>query len=592
MSGKTAPLLLLFKQNKQQTAAVLLILVVYAFLAFCLSSFHTFWSPDSGARFAMICSLADGGHLIYPHYLANDLDPTGQIHPLTFFLFHRKNDFCMMYLPLFPLLSGMAYRAFGFVGLTLLPILCGVATVLIFGRTARLLGLRSRLLGMLALGLATPLVVYSVVFWDHSAQMMIAALVGFWMLQSVRQRVRYPAVLMGIALGFGMWVHELFLALFVAVWFSALTIRGYRRNLSQGLLLGFVPMILIWGLFNLIVYGALGGPHLGANVLQNNTYHPFSLDRILNATQLADRSMFELAGATLFSSQDGVLPRHLVFACMLIVYAFTGWAGKPISVVNPFLSLLMAVLALILLLGSHDASDGLFIVTPLLIPALSIPLYAPQEKPIVPVDQVFYVWLSRTCWLFILFMLINPMTPGADWGSRYLLGTLPLLFLLTAYALEQQYQQASGYGRGAILACTVGIIGVSLLCQINGLLMVRRYLTYGRELNSHVQAISTPVLVTDTDMNAFLTNPPPAQARFEVRTDPDAQIFATVLRKRLYQEVTFIGTEGGEPNVETALGASGHVFIIREQHPLWKVNHASQEGKQLEMIRFVVKQKG
>ena len=177
MSSVTA----LLKFNKQ--SITISFLVLYASGAYYLSGFHAFWSLDSGARFAMICSLADGGRLLYPHYLAADLDPIGQIHPLTFFLFHRKHDFCMMYLPLFPLLSGAAYNVFGFSGLTLLPNLCGVATIMVFGTTAGMLGLRSRLLGMLALGLATPLVVYSVVFWDHSAQMMIAALVGYWMLR-------------------------------------------------------------------------------------------------------------------------------------------------------------------------------------------------------------------------------------------------------------------------------------------------------------------------------------------------------------------------------------------------------------------------
>jgi len=587
-----SPLIALFRARKHSIFITIPILVLYASVAYYLSGFHAFWSLDSGARFTMIHNLADGGRLIYPHYSAADLDPSGQIHPLTFFLFHRKHDFCMMYLPLFPLLSSVAYYVFGFGGLTLLPNLCGMATILIFGRTARMLGLHSGPLGMMVLGLATPLIVYSVVFWDHSAQMMITGLVGYWMLRSVTQNALYPAVLAGVMLGLGMWVHELFLALFVAIWFSALTIRGRRCNISFGLLLGFVPMILTWGLLNLMIYGAFGGPHLGANVLQNNTYHPFSIDRILNGVQLADRSMLQLVGVSIFSSQDGVLPYHLVFASLLIIYAFAGWAGKPINVITPFLGLIIAVFALVLLLRSHDASEGLFLVTPLLVPALSVPWYIPHDQSAISTTQVFYAWLSRTCWLFIIFMLVNPMTPGADWGSRYLLLVLPLLFLLSIYALEQQYQQKSGYERGAFVWCTAGIMAISLLCQINGLLMVRRSLAYGQELNSHIQAISTPVLVTDTDMTAFLTESPAVQARFEVRTDPDAKLFAMVLRKRLYQEVTFVGNEEGEVNVEDALAASGEVFMVREQHPLWKINHASQEGKQLELIRFVVKQKG
>lgn len=582
----------LLRKGGRQKAIVLLILIVYVSIASYLNGFHAFWSPDTGARFAMIRSLTESGRLIYPHYLAADLDPTGRIHPLTFFLFHRKHDFCMMYSPLFPFLSSIVYHAFGFNGLTLLPMLCGIATVIIFGRTARILQLRSRLLGMLALGLATPLIVYSVVFWDHSAQMMIAALSGYWMLQTVKQNHLRSAILIGVALGFGMWIHELFLALFAAVLLSALTIRRNRRDVSYGLLLGFVPMILIWGMFNLIVYSAFGGPHLGANVLQNNSDHPFSLNRIFDGPELADRSMLQLAGAAVFSSQDGLFPYHLAFVCLLIIYVCVGWAGKPVSVILPFLGLATAVFALVFLLQGAGAVDGLFLATPLLIPALSVPWHTAQEQPIPSTTRTFYSWLSRTCWLFILFMLVNPMIPGVDWGSRYLLAILPLLSLLTAYALEQQYQQTSGYGRRAVVGCAVSTIGVSLICQINGLLLVSRCLAYGRELNSRIQAISTQVLVTDTDLNALLTDLPLTQPRFEVRTDPDVKMFAMILRKRQYQEVTFVGTELGNVNVEIALAASGQGFMIREQHLLWNVNHASQEGKSLQLIRFVVKHKG
>lgn len=562
--------------------------VIYGVIAVYLGDFHAFWSPDCGARFAMIRSQIEHERLIYTYYPDADLDPTGQIHPIAYFLFHRGHDFCAMYLPLFPFITGLFYRLFGFSGLMIVPVASGLGTILVTYRTAERLGQKSRRFLPLALGLATPLILYSVIYWDHSAQMLITALAGYWMLRAVQERSFSHAVATGACFGFGMWVQELFLAFFAAAFLAALPFLKGRRFIVSGLLAGFIPLVLLWGAYNLLTYGLFGGAHLGANVVQNNGDHPFSLARILDQPQLAERAMIQLVGTSIFGSRDDLFPYYMAFVGLLILYAFVGWAGTPLRRVALVLGVIAAGMAFFLYRETGGEADGLLEATPLLIPALAVPWYAQraQGEETTP-NAVFYAWASRACGLFILFLLINPMLPGVDWGSRYLLAALPLMGLLAAHALEQQAEGLQKFGQKAALVCIAGIVGISVAFQCYGLVWIQRCLAYGQELNTQIAAIKAPVMVTDTDLNARLTASPTSQRRFCVRTDSDQALFASVVRQLKTKEVVFVGTEAGAYGIGGALSMSGLSFVQRESRPFWKVDHAKEEGGDLFFARFV-----
>lgn len=558
-----------------------------------------FWSPDSGARFAMIRNWVDYGSLVHFHYPYTSLDPTGQIHPLAYFLFHRSHDFTAMYPTLFPFLSGLAYRALGFPGLTLVPTLCGLGCLLVTYATAKRLDLRYRLLLVLMMGLATPLVIYSAVFWDHSALMLVAALVGYWMLRSVQDGSSRSAVIAGIMIGLGMWLHEQFLALFVAAWLAALPLLRTHRNLLTGLPLGFLIIVFLWGLFNWHVYGAFAGPHLGANVFQNNSDHPFGLISILNPNDFVDRAMAQLVGTTLpgspVAAPSELWPFYLSLACLLIIYAFWFWEGNTMIVYafSLILSLIMGSLALFLVLriSAFASPAGLFQATPLLIPALTVPWFVRGRKALLASINIYYAWLSRACFLFILFLLINPMYPGTDWGSRYLLTALPLLALLATYALERQYENLKKEGRGVAMVCTAALAGMSIICQATGLFWIHRMVAYDQDLNTWIRLVPSPVLVTDSDFNARLYPKPKNQARFLVRTDEDETLFAKILRLPDVDDFTFVGSKNGGEAITDAISRSGRSFRIAEQHKFFDVDRNCEIGDEFQMTHFILKTK-
>ena len=586
------------RERRLLAGSLVLLAVVYNVIALNFDSYGAVWSPDSGARFAMIRSWVEHGSLIYTYYPDASFDPTGQIHPLAYFLFHRKHDFCSMYLPLFPFLCGLFYRAFGYFGLTVVPILCALGTALVTYLTAKRLRMRSRLLLPLVLGLATPLLLYGVVFWDHTAIMLIAAGAGYRMVRVSEQPSMRNAVLLGAVIGLGMFVHELFLALFVAVWLAALPQVKSARRVLFGLPVGFLAVMLLWAAFNAHTYGTLGGPHLGANVVQNNSDHPFGLQNILDGTSLLTRCSAQLVGTAIFDAAPDMLPYYVVLGCLLVLYAFWSWESRTANDTVGALALSLcagaACVHLVLRIFGRYSPAGIFQATPLLIPALAVPWYVRKSKKAKVTDSSgdsFFAWLSRSCCLFLMFLLINPMNCGPDWGSRYLLSALPLLLLLAARALEQQHEILEGNQPRLVPAVAVALIGMSVLCQTTGLIWIRRCLAYGHALNVQALAFPGAVLVTETDFFSHLTvNAAPAH-QFQVRTNEDAVLFAKTVDRLHAREILFVGGDEGNADVESGLQSNHMSYKIVQRHPLWTVNPEAEMGDQHEciLIRLVPK---
>lgn len=564
-----------------------------------------FWSPDSGARFAMIRNWIHHGSLVHLYYPYSNIDPTGQIHPLSYFLFHRKDDFVAMYPTLFPFVSGLSYRAFGFYGLTIVPMVCGLGCILTTYVTAKRLGLRCRLLLILAMGLATPLVIYSTVFWDHSALMLVAALTGHWMLRSVRDNNFHSAFITGIMIGLGMWLHEQFLALFVAVWIAAIPLSRSYNRIILGVPAGFLCVIIAWSLFNYHVYGVFAGPHLGANVLQNGSDHPFNLETVLDVDGFMNRAMAQLVGTTLpgssFAAPSQLWPYYLSLACSLIVLSGWGWEANRIWENGGLiaLGLVAASLALFLVIkiSAIATPAGLFQATPLLIPALAVPWYSRRkDKTAAPsglyqektATGVYYAWLSRTCFLFLLFLLINPMYPGTDWGSRYLLTALPMLVILVAHTLERQHEKPHRKWHISTTVYAMLLVVASLYCQGLGLFWIHRMLAYDQALNAHLKPISSALLVTDSDFNARLLPKPERQARVLVRTNDDVLLFINLLRREKIQGFYFLGLKGNQTIISDAISSSGGHFRVADQYQLFKVNPKHEIGDEFQVTHYVL----
>jgi hypothetical protein len=556
--------------------------LVLGAVAIWLGSLHAFWSPDSGARFAMVRNLLEHGNLIHWHYGFRAIDPTGEIHPLSYFLFHRAGDFVPQYEPLFPLLSSELYACFGFIGLAIIPLASGIATTCFLYRTALRLRLQCAHWLPLSAGLGTPIAVYSVVFWDHSLMFLVAASASFFILRGLQEDAPKWTLCAGTVFGLGIFVHELVLAVFLATLLGALPLAGKAsgRRLIIGLVAGFLPMALLWIASNSVLYGNYGGPHLSTNMGANTRDHPFSIDNMLNTDYLLYRSEQELIGLKNASmlipaNQLHLMYMFLAFTALLVVYFFlclafgTGFRLAPVFWLAP------SAFAVYLVCQTRWA-NGLFEATPLVIPALAVPWFTEPrrskntEEVVLTKDSLFLAWISRSTWIFILMSIANPMLPGVDWGSRYLLPVLPYLVIMSAYALELQYNSADGMWKKAVAGSVILLVGMSVYCQSEGLLMIQQNVLYNSELNNRIAASPTAVVVytnvgigpeatADTHMHKI---------QFMVRSTADWLMFHNIMRQLKQEGFTFVGSksdsESFSHNIATDLNGNPEIRAVGE----------------------------
>ncbi len=594
------------REKRTVFITLLCLAAVYLSVAMNFSSLHAFWSPDCGARFAMIRNWVEHGNLIRWDYSSTDTDPSGRIHPLAYFLFHQPRSFCAMYEPLFPLLCGFMYRAFGFYGLPIIPALCGLITAAVTYATALRLRLRSRVLLPLIVGLATPLLIYSVVFWDHGPMMMLAALASCGMLRSLQEGRAQPAAWAGAALGLGIWVHELMLAVFIAAAAASLPLvwcPSGRRSVF-GLVAGFLPLALLWAGANRVIYGNFGGPHLGANMGGNAADHPFSLSLVLDQQKFIDRAQEELtgimsSGIMITNTHTDLFALFLVFAGLLILYFYATLGFGADWQFAPLLAFAAAGLACYLV-RTVGWANGLFEATPLFIPALAVTWLAHRERKrpadhqkvsptVVDPSTLFYAWMSRASFLYVLIIVVDPMLPGVDWGSRYLLPVLPFLFLLAVHALETQYRASKPRCRRGVVVSIIALVSISLYCQVQGLVSIRRNILYNREVNRRVRALTSPVIVvSNIGLGAELTAISLPQLQFMVRDGEDWQLFVIEMRRRKISDFTFIGSDVAVKSFTTIEDDTftGKPLLSKHETQYFNVPSVTEDGGSLQFVRF------
>jgi hypothetical protein len=505
-------------------ASLLAAFALYAALGIYLSSFHEFWCSDMGARWAMMQNWLHGGSLIFLPYRNADVDPTGLFHPLGLltsqhlvdgYMLRLPRGFCTAFPPLFPLISAVVYRLGGFYALTALPALAGVLTLGTVYLLARRLGLRSRLLVVAVLALATPLPIYSAIFWDHTVHMLVCAASTLLLLIALQTGRRTASVAAGALLGAGLFFHELCGLMFVSLLLtSALIVRSPSgRKAVVGMTIGFVPPLLVWLLANRLLFGLTLGPHL---VIAENIRHSTDTGHLIGQPLMSVRAL------TLLFGYDTDWKSRISIAAVTLLAA--GWAvclglgGKPARAA-PLLLLPVVPITLGWLRQSHWAL-GLFQCTPLLLAAIAWP---PRAQPDARMDArspdesaagLLYRWLFAAWALFSVAVIVNPQDGGLGWGCRFLLDALPWALLLAARNLETVYERSGDVDRLVAPAVAACLVAVGLFSTITGLGTI----AYDERISQPTDGVyrtSAPVVV----FGSFFLGARPAENR-------DLRVFA------------------------------------------------------------------
>lgn len=547
-------------------AAVAALLVVGALLATFLFRFTGFMGPDSGARFAMIRSWKGGGSLLFLDPARHDGD-----HRLTDalagYVVHSPRGTCTDYPPLFPLLAGVAYSAFGPPGLVIWAMIGGALTVLFAHLAAGVWGLRRRAWVPVCIVGATPLVLYSSNLWDHSIHMALVA-AAIWLLSRAYAdsagAARF-ALTAGACLGAGVFFHELFLLMGTCLIAAVVANRRVRTGLYVAI--GFLLPVLAWSTFNRVVYGSFRGPHL--------MIAPLDLSYASFRAGLIDWKFLTMRVVSQISGGAGVVDWMLVG--LAFVVPSIGAAGAPRLAL--LIALLASALALFLLLDAQWAR-GLLQATPWFLVALADPrgLLSPKQDGRAAIHRT----LACAALAFLLGVVATPVAPGLNWGSRYMLTVLPVLSLLAVATLENGWTAVTGGWRlaGTVLAGLSFFVGALSIAR--GIRAYSSKMALDRTFLERASSIATPATATDLWWLAPDLEPVPLHTRLEIvryvpgsdqfgsplPADPDAAIrtaFFEGLDKSKFRTFSYLGTAAGLGAVRAQAEGRSRAYRIMNQ---------------------------
>jgi hypothetical protein len=235
----------------------------------------SFFSGDAGLKFLLTKQLSNG-----EIQFNLDLNPESWVNSLWqggFYPFHSpfvyeiSNQHYITFPFTFPLVSAPFYAIFGFRGLYILPLISTWAiwifTYLVCQRFAIGVGITTAIL--ISLIFASPLTIYSAIFWEHNLAIALAfggltILLG----KSLKDLSAIAVLFSGISIGLSVWFREELLCLVLALFLiSAFTLYFNLKNkssLNRKVIIFTASLLITVSLFfgaNTLIYGHPLGAH-------------------------------------------------------------------------------------------------------------------------------------------------------------------------------------------------------------------------------------------------------------------------------------------------------------------------------------------
>lgn len=467
-----------------------------------LTATRTFFTVDTALRFLQVRSLiAQDWQTLAAIYPARFADPNLRFVPYYYGYGVVQGDIYLSISPFFPWLSSYLYVWLGWLGLVVLPVLGGVLTAVAVYKLGQLTGVQHTRWLFWSTVFATPLLFYSLEFWDHSIGTALAVGAVYLLAKGLHTQKGMPVLWGGIALGVGLGQRaELYVfALAVGVVFLWVSWRVWRLWLAffAGGLLGALP-VWIWQ------YRWVGHP-LGMGVAPHVLGYgvpatfPFesikssflvSRGRFLFYVQARDPVTFLATFAVLL----GIVliiwvvrvpklqkPKWLwagfaLCAASYLLYTITAWQEPVTGVLSTF-----ALMPLALLYVSHG-----------------------------PTPQVYriYRFVWGTAVLFGGLMLLGWPAFGGEhqWGTRYLLPIYPLFLYAAFYVYTYYPPSLSAVLQKPFTRLAGGLLVLSLMLQVAGVHLLYQVRQDNRLVLDLVESLPADIIITNhpflpTDMS-------------------------------------------------------------------------------------------
>jgi hypothetical protein len=455
------------------------------------------WIIDNGnKRIQVEALLASGFRDFSLPWPGRELDPDFQFTPMpNSFGLVREDRLYSVFSPVFPVLSALPFAALGERGLTLLPFLASLLLLAGVAHLARLAGMQSPGLAVLAAGLATPIWFYALVFWEHVVAASVCVGAVALVFDFLAQGGRLKVFLAGLALAIGAGLRDpllLFAAVLGVFLFFAAASQRVRTGLvfGAGLAAGLLPLAALQWL-------ALGDP-LGFHLTHG--FAPRAGEQTGLGAHLAARP--RVLHHLLLAAAPGRLASALLtgpFALLLLLRPrLAGGAHRAVLV-----GAALWALAGALVIGAGYAraespiehllrANGLFAAAPLLAAGL-----IRRRGKASAGETVRGRLLGLVLAYALLYTALTPLrnSTGIHWGNRYLLELYPLLVVPAAAALEDNWRSPQRRRVEALLL--VLLVFASVAWQVFSLDLLRRKLVFGERLEAAVRERPERVIVTD-----------------------------------------------------------------------------------------------
>lgn len=455
----------------------------YALAGWYLSGPRTFWSSDSAVRFVQLESLRRHGYrslaALYP---AEDVDALHRFYPIAEgFSYRREGRTYLSYPWLFPLVAAPFYGWLGHGGLVVVPAAAAVAASALAAAAAGGVAAGQLAAGLLV-GLASPLLVYAAVFWDHAVVTSLAA-GGLYLLLSamVDERSARPRALWaGALLGMGPWLrNEAYL--FAAAVLLGLWVSGGRRIIPAVLTGMALPLVPLW-IYHVWWFGHPLG-YKGRAVIQAAAA-PGIFGYLSNRTLVAYDALLSVEHYTRAMQPQRTGEAALVAAAVALGGAFV---RRGVDESSSWLTVAGGTV-----LAAVGAALTFFRVPVMgLIP--SAPFVALAWLRGAEDRQDRFLWLVAAA--YTAGVVVAGSTGGLQWGPRYLLPILPLLGILCGRAVGLAWSVRPQL-RGILVGVLAGVLVSGVALQTLGLRFIRHSLESLRAIEEALR--STPYEVVAT----------------------------------------------------------------------------------------------
>jgi len=548
---------------KRPLLALALTAAVYASLAFLILPQAAFFSSDEGLKFIQLQNFVRKGFSGFTlEYPGRGLDPDLSYVPINNPpALIREGQVYAVYPIIFPLLATPLYRILSYAGLYIIPLTSGLLTLVITCWLARLTG-GSGISSIIVLGLCSPLVFYSLVFWDHTLGTMLSTLAIALVVKNLENARKPWLIAGGILVGLAIWVRsEIYvmgLVMPVALFLLASRRFVYTLSLCMGMLLALVPL---W-VFQFLVYGDFIGPHVGHFAWLAEEL-PMTTDRvaIIYHTLLEGNSSPVLSFLYI-----------MAFVASAMLFRSSRLRRRNLLIIVNFGILAIVTIPNILEASAGRPLGGLITTAPFLVFGFTSLLNS-------SVGQRNRFLLAIGLGYTALVCVLTPVDPGLQWGPRFLLPIFPLLAVVATNNFRAL--QAAGDLRSERLlrACFVSTVALSLMVQVAGLRTLYIIKTRDRDLIQHTGQLDAVHILSDEYGYAQYAAPLFYEKEFfYVRNQEDYQRLTETLVSHDISRYAFVTYPRPDRRAVDPLDVSGEYVAREVDHQLFEIRVAEPGG--------------